>query len=1794
MKTTAKHTQSHTQTSPARQTERPESLALEAPDYGLEVLRGMHIQPKLSLGAPDDPYEREADAVAEQVMRNLSVKADPPDIQAKCASCEREEERLRRQGSGQVSTHTLGRLESRLQQRQNRGNALPPTLQTRMQEAFGADFGQVRIHADEEAAQMAGDIQALAFARGQDIYFAQGQYQPQTPSGQRLLAHELTHVVQQGGGAPEGVLRRAPANKDQAADNANINYRSARELNRAGWYEFGFRYFNIFADTPEKYSPVTTPNAYANEVYRLQNIIVNKIGIKTWETAPKQTVAVPLNGVFDLLTFQLLFFLAYIRKNDPKAWSTTYKNGGGIASEILDRVYTVYMAKTNNQPLQSTNFKYHIRFKLVNENPFFLVQRGDKGDYVTILQKSLEELNYDIGPDGADGKFGEDTENALKAFQRDAGLSGKEVDGVLGAKTLRLLDQRFSTRNRSKLRTATGRANALVFEIPVPHKMTAQEFLVHALRYIFDISEQQAENLTKLPGKQRWRWVTFTGISDADLNARFKRVSVDIASYTSLKGELKRQPRGGGQPPAEQLKELILRLQHSQKIYELNKKIGDTDEQIAINSMWGISTKSLDAKRKKLVDERNRELLRLGYPTNQAYKDEVKKFKEVFGHYAVSVAFKMLDKNETDVNVERTRYADSKHLQEGKAIKKIFQRLEKLYTQADKQFGEGVRREMKKDPYRYAYYGRGGIDPYQIAKQQHEKYRLKEKKADNPELSKCYELEHEAFGVFRLAVKDFPILAYQDLEIRKNIKEYAQKSPKEIEALMGEKIVSIKEKIEQTRQGLRSDWPKVWELPPVLQAAMQTAGIIPGSILETYIKEEIERRKDNSFWKSIGMAVLGIGLGLLALVSGPIGWAALAGSLTVGAIDAYNTYQDISFKKAAARSAMSRSKALSNVDPSYFWFYVALAGVALDAFDGVKAIKAFAQGAKAAKSARKLAQELTEELVKEEDELVQLLAKTSDVAEKSRIQKELARVRDVKAKVNGEKFIDHLDVFRRVAADPSAVIRLSDAFEASDEIAEAFKEVQKLHKAGSLADEAFERIVRYYAGPGFEALKELPDTMRVAKLGEVGQKAPELFTEILTHPRVQNVFLDNDVKPGLLIDEWQQWQKAAKAGKVMTFADHLAQNYSKSFRRLGSLTDEFGAGFAQLSHLARNRQVLRTVAPKLVDAYDAGKLSAGLQEAVEMFLRMDLISGTQDLLRAQMRVSKRLNFLAQSLELQSDFRMLASLVGDAARRRIIWEGATNVQGLAKYKELLKTYKVSDEVLDDLIQIGPVTDPDTVRRLITQDEFRKALVKYPDAIKALKKCASPCFPLNATDEHVERIGKLLAGKSDDQIARLNEFFYKNRNASSSQLDDLITSLETDFAKALKGVKAPAINIPRKWRNVTGMQYNIDLILETGFSSSQLNALLRNAAIKGVDGQQFIIDLRYAIRANAKQPAEKLSLILKGLASTSDATFTTSRFLLDELRRFGGPGLAKANEILSVFDLADLQRLMKANPGNQFINALHQLIRRVEGDKAQLLSLINRAGLGATTSKPVADISRLNQILDAMATVPGKHSISSVEQSIREANEFAAKLAAALASGEGGFESLVKLVWGKSAGVKDGVVEVADALKKGATGSGSKAYKEVLGNAEKAGEIVNGVVQGSKIDKVRWALLRKAIDDTAIATSIKNSIIGELWTRVNVQAYINRGYKVLREVEITAVVDGKTVVAKADAIAYKGKEIVVLEFKSGGAVLSDAQEIIYPLIQAGNLSGLKVADTLINQQFKENAARVAYKLVEESNL
>jgi hypothetical protein len=185
------------------------------------------VQLKLKVGQKGDPFEREADQVADRIMRMENANILSPKTLD-------DSHRLIHPKADKAPSEASSGMEHQLKKSKGNGQPLPTGTSRFMQQAFGADFSGVRIHSGKNAIQMNQELNAKAFTHGKDVYFNKGQYQPGTPAGKHLLAHELTHVVQQGKGANTNLLKQnsnilSPKNRVEEARNVLGTYTYTKE-----------------------------------------------------------------------------------------------------------------------------------------------------------------------------------------------------------------------------------------------------------------------------------------------------------------------------------------------------------------------------------------------------------------------------------------------------------------------------------------------------------------------------------------------------------------------------------------------------------------------------------------------------------------------------------------------------------------------------------------------------------------------------------------------------------------------------------------------------------------------------------------------------------------------------------------------------------------------------------------------------------------------------------------------------------------------------------------------------------------------------------------------------------------------------------------------------------------------------------------------------------------------------------------------------------------------------------------------------------------------------------------------------------------------------------------------------------------------------------------------------------------------------------------------------------------------------------------------------------------------------
>lgn len=181
---------------------------------GNQTVRRM-LQTKRMISRPGDVSEREADHLAERVMRMPEPRRQPAcACGGECAGC-----RNKPASPAQAQTARLGadHMEKTTappivdEALRSAGRPLDAATRAFFEPRFGRDFGAVRVHADARASETARSVDARAFTVGSDIVFGSGEYAPDTADGRTLLAHELTHTVQQGAAVAERPIQRQAA-----------------------------------------------------------------------------------------------------------------------------------------------------------------------------------------------------------------------------------------------------------------------------------------------------------------------------------------------------------------------------------------------------------------------------------------------------------------------------------------------------------------------------------------------------------------------------------------------------------------------------------------------------------------------------------------------------------------------------------------------------------------------------------------------------------------------------------------------------------------------------------------------------------------------------------------------------------------------------------------------------------------------------------------------------------------------------------------------------------------------------------------------------------------------------------------------------------------------------------------------------------------------------------------------------------------------------------------------------------------------------------------------------------------------------------------------------------------------------------------------------------------------------------------------------------------------------------------------------------------------------------------------
>lgn len=222
----------------------------------LRAVRSGMLHAKLKISRPNDPFEQEADRVADRIMRmpTPSRIVSPTSEQEGEPLIQRttwepyepeegliiEEDQVFTKRSADSGAEPPPATESQFRRLHSGGFPLPSSIRSWIEPRFGYDFSRVRLHTDSQSSRLAESVHARAFTYGPHLAFGAGEYAPETEGGRRLLAHELAHVVQQGKAAPLAAAPVPPSETPMRspAGNVEISRRSAGldTIHRVVWH----------------------------------------------------------------------------------------------------------------------------------------------------------------------------------------------------------------------------------------------------------------------------------------------------------------------------------------------------------------------------------------------------------------------------------------------------------------------------------------------------------------------------------------------------------------------------------------------------------------------------------------------------------------------------------------------------------------------------------------------------------------------------------------------------------------------------------------------------------------------------------------------------------------------------------------------------------------------------------------------------------------------------------------------------------------------------------------------------------------------------------------------------------------------------------------------------------------------------------------------------------------------------------------------------------------------------------------------------------------------------------------------------------------------------------------------------------------------------------------------------------------------------------------------------------------------------------------------------------------------
>ena len=395
------------------------------------------LQRRLNIGQSWDKYEVEADKGASQVV-NLINSPLFRNIQSQKISSPRELEpesqtSIQRQSTGlnpfNISVYepgttppppiqtvqakgdnikaAPGNIEDTIKSKKGSGEELADNVREPMETAFDANFSRVKVHTDGESDQLNKSLNSRAFATGQDIFFSQGAYNPGSRDGQELLAHELTHIVQQNGGVQRKIVQHQTTEQKivqmmPKVKPGNLSVKDAQIALAKANKELAFE----LAQTAADIAGIVDPTPISDGISAAMSLAKGDYfgaGLSILSMIPYlgDTIGKPIkaarNGKKILkLRKEIAELIQIIEKFSPAGRKASAKTKDAVAQEIK-QVLKPTLGNTKNKITLSANRAKHLVDNLI-ENPKYIwgksaediAQQFKDAGYEVILEKSTK------------------------------------------------------------------------------------------------------------------------------------------------------------------------------------------------------------------------------------------------------------------------------------------------------------------------------------------------------------------------------------------------------------------------------------------------------------------------------------------------------------------------------------------------------------------------------------------------------------------------------------------------------------------------------------------------------------------------------------------------------------------------------------------------------------------------------------------------------------------------------------------------------------------------------------------------------------------------------------------------------------------------------------------------------------------------------------------------------------------------------------------------------------------------------------------------------------------------------------------------------------------------------------------------------------------------------------------------------------------------------------------------------------------------------------------------------------